>query len=229
MDNVQRFERIEHSLKATEANVARIIAALEKQPVGTPGSHSGLTIGNGTPQGNPIRQPFQVRSIKLDFPRFDGKNVVGWIFKAQQFFDYYNTPDAERLIIASVHLDHEIVPWFQMMQRVNPFQSWTQFTRALELDFGPSLYDSPRENLFKLKQTGTVAEYYMEFTSLANRSEGLTNEALIDCFVSGLHEDIKRDVKAMTPHTILRAVSLAKLFEEKVSNITQTKTYKHIQ
>lgn len=121
VDNVQRFERIEHSLKSTEANVARIIAVLEKQPVGSPSSFSGDLNGSPTPQPNQQRQPFQVRSIKLDFPKFDGKNVVGWIFKAQQFFDYYNTPDAERLTIASVHLDHDIVPWFQMMQRVNPF------------------------------------------------------------------------------------------------------------
>lgn len=53
---------------------------------------------------------FQVRSVKIDFPRFDSKNVMDWIFKAERFFDYYATPDPDRLIIASVHLDHEVVP-----------------------------------------------------------------------------------------------------------------------
>ncbi|MCI03602.1 hypothetical protein A2U01_0024642 [Trifolium medium] len=51
------------------------------------------------------RSSFQVRNIKLEFPRFDGKNVHEWIFRAEQFFDYYETPDHGRLIISSVHLD----------------------------------------------------------------------------------------------------------------------------
>lgn len=85
-----------------------------------------------------------------------------------------NITRAERLTIASVHLDQEDVPWFQMMQRVNPFQFRNAFTVSLELDFGPSQPECPQSSLFKLMQTGTVAEYYLEFTSLANRSEGVS-------------------------------------------------------
>ncbi|MCI39011.1 hypothetical protein A2U01_0060240 [Trifolium medium] len=77
---------------------------------------------------NSIKSAFQVRSVKLDFPRFDGKDVLNWIFKAEQFFDYHNTPDEDRLIISSVHLDQDVVPWFQMIQRSNPFRSWQEFT-----------------------------------------------------------------------------------------------------
>jgi len=29
------------------------------------------------------KSPFQVRNIKLKFPRFDGKNVLEWIFRAE--------------------------------------------------------------------------------------------------------------------------------------------------
>lgn len=162
-------------------------------------------------------QPFQVRHIKLEFPRFNGKHVLDWIFKAKQFFGYYNTPDAERLIIASVHLEQEVVPWFQMVNRSRPFQSWNDFTRALELDFGPSIYDCPRASLFKLQQNKSVNEYYMEFTALSNRVYGLSNDALIDCFVSGLKDELHRDVMLHTPISIVKAVSLAKLFEEKIA------------
>ena len=61
------------------------------------------------------KSPFLVRNIKLKFPKFDGKNVLDWIFQAEQFFDYYGTVDSERLTITSVHLDQDVVPWFQMM------------------------------------------------------------------------------------------------------------------
>ncbi|MCI54298.1 hypothetical protein A2U01_0075547, partial [Trifolium medium] len=39
--------------------------------------------------------PFHTRSVKLEFPRFDGTHAIEWIFKAEQFFEYYNTPDAD--------------------------------------------------------------------------------------------------------------------------------------
>ncbi|GAU44596.1 hypothetical protein TSUD_187860 [Trifolium subterraneum] len=159
---------------------------------------------------NHNRQPFQVRNVKHEFPRFDGTNVHEWIFRAEQFFYYYNTPDSDRLTISSIHLDKDVVPWYQMVQRLHPFTSWIEFTRALELDFGPSIYDCPRATLFKLTQTGTVAEYYLQFTLLANRVYGLSNDAMVDCFVSGLSNEIRRDVLIHTPPTLVKAMSLAK-------------------
>ncbi|PNX92889.1 Ty3/gypsy retrotransposon protein [Trifolium pratense] len=152
-----------------------------------------------------------------------GTNVHEWIFRAEQFFEYYDTPDLDRLTIASVHLDKDVVPWYQMVQRTHPFQSWIEFTRALELSFGPSVYDCPRATLFKLKQIGTVAEYYLKFTTLANRVYGLSNDALIDCFVSGLHDDIRRDVLIHTPSSLVKAFSLAKVYEEKYTSTTNQK------
>nr|KYP46374.1 hypothetical protein KK1_032020 [Cajanus cajan] len=103
--------------------------------------------------GAPV-QPFHVRNVKLDFPRFDGTNLLQWNFKAEQFFNYYNTPDAQRLTIAAVHLDKDVIPWYQMMTRTNTFHSWVDLTRALEIEFGPSPYECPRSHLFKLTQAG---------------------------------------------------------------------------
>ncbi|GAU28866.1 hypothetical protein TSUD_293180 [Trifolium subterraneum] len=167
------------------------------------------------------RTPFHTKSVKLEFPRFDSTHAIEWVFKAEQFFEYYNTPDEDRLMIAAVHLDQKVVPWYQMMQRTNPFQSWQLFARAIEVDFGPSCYDCPRATLFKLTQKSTVAEYYMEFTSLANRVYVVSTEAMLDCFVSGLQPDLQREVIAQEPSCIQRAVDLAKLFEEKCKPITR--------
>ncbi|CAJ2658485.1 unnamed protein product [Trifolium pratense] len=138
---------------------------------------------------------------------------MDWIFKAEQFFDYYATLDSDRLIIASVHLDHDVVPWYQMIQKTNPFLSWTALTRALELYFGLSAYDCPRATLFKLQQSASVNDYYMQFTSLVNRVDGLSIDAILDCFIRGLQEEIGRDVQAMEPRNLSKADAFAKLFE----------------
>ena len=55
----------------------------------------------------------------------------------------------------------------------------------------------------------------MEFTALANCTHIEPLEALLDCFISGLKPDIRRDVVSQCPTTLLRAVALTKLYEEK--------------
>jgi len=82
--------------------------------------------------------------------------VLEWIFRAEQFFTFYNTPKEQRLTIAAVHMEAEVIPWFQMITMTNPFQSWIGFSRALELEFGPSPYECLRSTLFKLMQSGSV-------------------------------------------------------------------------
>jgi uncharacterized coiled-coil protein SlyX len=151
------------------------------------------TVTHGShPPPPPRPPPLHARSVKLDFPRFDGSHALEWIFRATQFFDYYETPDPERLTIASVHFDQTVIPWYQMLHRAHPFLSWHDLSRAIELEFGPSAFDRPRTTLFKLAQTGSQDDYYLEFTTLANRSTGLTPDALLDCFISGLQRDLQR-------------------------------------
>lgn len=51
-------------------------------------------------------------TMKLDFPRFDGKNPTGWQFKAKQYFSYHNVPATQWLIIASLNLEGEALEWY---------------------------------------------------------------------------------------------------------------------
>lgn len=201
-----------HNLDPFNCLAPSLVIQRTHPPSGGPVNSSAAT---STPTGHHHPQPFQVRNVKLDFPRFDSFDVLQWVFKAEQFFNYYSTPDQHRLTIAAVHMEKDVVPWFKMINRNHPFQSRVSFTRALEMEFGPSPYESPRASLFKLTQTNTVAEYYLEFTSLANRSFGITPDARLDLFISGLKPDLKRDVVSQTPTTMSKALHLAKLFEEK--------------
>ncbi|XP_073220685.1 uncharacterized protein [Cicer arietinum] len=210
---IERMEAIQVSNESQFSQLNSVMAQILQRLQSIPGSSHGSTNSYKEPPKN----SFQVRSVKLDFPRFDGKNVMDWIFKAEQFFDYYSTPDADRLITTSVNLDHEVVPWYQMMQKTDPMLSWPALTRALELDFGPSAYECPRATLFKLTQAASVNDFYMQFTALVNRVDGLSPDAILDCFISGLQEEIRRDVKAMEPKILSKAFALAKLYEEKYS------------
>ena len=48
---------------------------------------------------------FPLRSMKIEVPHFDGTDVSSWIFKIEQFFQFYNTPNDQRIMISSFHLE----------------------------------------------------------------------------------------------------------------------------
>lgn len=114
-----------------------------------------------------------------------------------------------------------------MLQKAHPFQTWHDFTKALEEEFGPSNYECPRVAFFKLAQTGTLSEYYLELTSLANRVDGLSREELMDCFEWASRRDIpriRRDVKFLSLMNIGNGAALAKLFKERFTPTNKPKS-----
>ena len=96
-----------------------------------------------------------------------------------------------------------------MLQKSHQLTTWASLASAIQDHFGPSHFESPRAQLFKLSQMNSVAEYYHTFMILANRVEGLLEAAMLDCFLSGLKDHIRRDVIAQEPSSLLRAASLA--------------------
>ncbi|KAI4328586.1 hypothetical protein L6164_020926 [Bauhinia variegata] len=49
----------------------------------------------------PFQSPFLPHNMKLDVPKFDGSDPLGWSFKINQFFDFHRTLEDHKLRIAS--------------------------------------------------------------------------------------------------------------------------------
>lgn len=173
-------------------------------------------INHNHPNSNSNVQPTQRNCAKLDIPRFDGRNPLGWIFKMSQLFDYQNTPEEERITVASFYLDGAALSWYLWMYRNGFITSWSDFLQALESRFAPTFYDDPKGALFKLSQCRTVNEYLTEFERLANRVIGLPPPFMLSCFISGLSLEIHREVLALQPISLPQAIALAKLQEDKL-------------
>jgi len=52
---------------------------------------------------------------------------------------------------------------------------------------------------------------------LGNHTEGLDDTFFTSCFISGLKEELKTEVKMFNPRTMMDAITLAKLAEDKAS------------
>jgi hypothetical protein len=211
---VQQLSQFQIQLTTTVADIATRLETLERR---TPEPTSGSFHGQNPPPPPPSTQT--TPHLKLDVPRFDGQNANGWIFKISQFFTYHNTPDEERITIASFYLDGPALAWYQWMYRNGQIVFWHQFLQALELRFAPTAYDDPRGRLFKLHQTSTVAVYLSEFEALTNHIVGLSPPDLLSCFISGLRSDIRREVLAQQPASLTQAAGLARLQEEKLQDL----------
>jgi len=121
----------------------------------------------------------------------------------------------QKLDLVAVNLEGKSLAWFQLLEKTEPALDWLSLSTAIQLQFGPSQFDNPREELLKLRQTSSVANYFEAFNDLAARAYGMDDALLLDCFVGGLHPELRREVKSRSPSSFVQAVALAKLFEER--------------
>ena len=140
------------------------------------------------------------RPVKLEFPRFSGEDPASWVCKANQYFKYYSTPIAEKLMLASFHLEGEALIWFQDSEEVGLFVDWESLIQALHIRFGATAYDDPMETLTRLRQTASVSLYKTQFEMLSNRIKGLSAAHKLSCFLSGLRDEIRLPVRMLNPN-----------------------------
>ena len=75
------------------------------------------------------------------------------------------------------------------------------FTTALLRRFGPTDFDNPSEAQKCLRQTTILDVYQQEFERFSQLIEPLSDCYLIGCFVAGLKDDIRIDIKLKNPRT----------------------------
>lgn len=78
-----------------------------------------------------------------------------------------------------------------MLQKKGTIISWAELVKALEDDYGPTLFEHLDYTLFKLTQEDSVSSYYLQFTTLANQVEGMPIRSLVTCFIDGLKKNFK--------------------------------------
>ncbi|GJW78363.1 retrotransposon gag protein [Tanacetum coccineum] len=133
----------------------------------------------------------QIWPPKLNLLAFNRSNPLDWPFQADQSFSFYNITPPRRLFMIAFHLTGDALSWYKYLFNNRLLTTWEAFTHALETRFGPSTYDNHQATLFNLQQTSTVTAYQTKFKRLSNFVVGLPPEALLNCFILGLRQDIQ--------------------------------------
>lgn len=147
----EEFATVKARLDALTSVVAKITRALEEKGMQLDETNNNGECDNGSiNQNQEIREgsreqsrstqhgSLQTRFSRLDFPRFDGENPTGWIYKAEQFFHYQRTKPNEKVLLASFHLQDDVLQWYQWYEQLQPNVQWEEFTKAMCIRFGPS-------------------------------------------------------------------------------------------
>jgi len=63
------------------------------------------------------RQMFSSKLAKLEFPIYSGNDPTEWFNIVDQFFEYQSTIEAQKVSLASFHLQGEANQWWQWLRR----------------------------------------------------------------------------------------------------------------
>ncbi|KZT76886.1 hypothetical protein F511_46089 [Dorcoceras hygrometricum] len=121
------------------------------------------TIGgpHRTPRGDDT-EDLRAAMRKFEIPPFNGTDPVGWLGKAEQYFEIHGTPSYHRLRIAHICMEGTAVHWFQWARSRNPTWNWERFAIELINRYSGRKATNPFESLASLKQEGSSVEEYIE-------------------------------------------------------------------
>jgi len=112
------------------------------------------------------------RLSRINFPKFEGEDVQGWLYKCEQFFELDAIAENWRVKVASIHLSGRALVWHQAYIRnfgAGNWLGWEEYKVAIVSRFGTRSFNDPLAELMKLKQNGTVALYQEKFDMSLNR------------------------------------------------------------
>lgn len=166
---------------------------------------------------------------KIKLTTFNGTNARFWVRKCNRYFNYYTTPDRDKVQVTALYFDEKVEWWFNNFIVGKAYVSWDELSRALlskydKLDYGQVI------GLFnKLRQTGSLNSYIDSFEDLRARmlefNPMLTEAHFLHSFVYGLQDGIRHSVLMFKPQTLEDVYELAENEEKKLEALRRRGAY----
>lgn len=85
------------------------------------------------------RQMFSSKLAKREFPKYSRDDPTEWFNRMDQFFEYQGTTEAQKVSLASLHLESEANQWWQWLRRAYKEEGrevmWASFEEELWAQF----------------------------------------------------------------------------------------------
>ncbi|GJY71076.1 hypothetical protein Tco_0474779 [Tanacetum coccineum] len=138
----------------------------------------------------------------MEFPRFWGDDVRGWLYKCEQFFRVNDVPDEHKVSLISKHIFNIALLWHELIVKIiGKDVTWLIYKHAILQRFGNV---QNMQILIKeiLRQTGIVVEYSDACKSLFGIMSFLSDMGedethFVDLFIEGLRSRIGSVVRSL--------------------------------
>lgn len=153
------------------------------------------------------------RSVKINFPCFDVSDPEGWLYLVEEYFTFHAIGDDSKVQMAGLHMMGTALAWICGLRRNRLITTWPHHVEDLREQFGIDIFENKLEELTRLQQTTSVANYIDRFEALLNEVDGQDEKALITYFGRGLTEELRRQLKISRLGTLREAFATAKVYE----------------
>ncbi|GJT79233.1 gypsy/ty3 retroelement polyprotein [Tanacetum coccineum] len=157
---------------------------------------------------------------KIEFLKFRGDDVMGWLFKCEQFFKVDNIVDDHKVNLISIHLHDIALMWHRQFVRImGENLGWAMYRQVILQRFGLA-YDDPLAEIKKIKHVKSVQDYIDEYDKLLRRVE-LSEEKIISFFMAGLKNDVEVAMRMFNQRSLAELYGLAKLQEANLNALRE--------
>ncbi|KAL2330578.1 hypothetical protein Fmac_018159 [Flemingia macrophylla] len=219
-----RFADLDTSLESRFMDIGASLRNYLEEVLQNRTSPSSAAIGNSS-------RPYScnTRLARLDFPRFNGDGIKNWITQCETFFSVDQTPDDYKVRLAVIHFEGKALQWHSAYVKnvgIDKLPSWKDNTEILLERFG-EVCEDPMAELMRLRQRGTVTDYHNDFDAIVSRIE-LSESHQLSCFLGGLKLEIQMMVRMFQPTSVMKAFSLAKMYENANATANTAKPFSRI-
>lgn len=179
-------------------------------------SSKGAVPDGETSSGSSSQSESRLAGKKVKLPLFDGDDPVGWITRAEIYFDVQNSADDMRVKLARLSMEGSTIHWFNLLMETEDALSWEKLKRTLIARYGGRRLENPFEELSTLRQKGSVEEFVEAFELLSSQVGRLPEEQYLGYFMSGLKPQIRRRVRTLNPLSRMEMMRIAKDVEEEL-------------
>ncbi|KAJ4780790.1 polyprotein [Rhynchospora pubera] len=162
-------------------------------------------------QGHRITLP------KLDFPSFNGTEILTWVEDSEFYFEVFQIPEIYKTRLAITHFQGDARSWYRGFIINKPDPPWPVLVEEVKARFTIDGSDNPLELFRKVVHTGSIDEYIRSFERMKSRLTSATQIQSEDFylfgFLSGLRAELKYTVEMCQPINLTQAYKLARQAE----------------
>ncbi|KAJ4802668.1 polyprotein [Rhynchospora pubera] len=189
----------------------------------TPQSEKTVMSPEGSTRGKDTRgfdnnfQGYRVNLPKLDFPSFDGTDILTWVEDSEFYFEVFQTPEVYKTRLAITHFHGDARDWYRGFLQNKPDPPWPVLVDEVKARFTIDGSDNPLEQFRRVVHSGKIEDYIRNFERVKSRLTSATkiqsDEFYLFGFLSGLREELKHTVEMCAPTCLNQAYKFARQAE----------------